>query len=154
MVCGLQLLADLVGEDTDSGAFVYGVFGFKEKMMNGVIIMLLQVYNDDSSKFIKIANLIPGIACVLGLIGVLLFINVEALQESVTVSLKRKKTQREKLKRAIIITSDDSSNPKYQYYDSQSGSVSSPPSSYADPLSPSSVTEPHNPYDITPYSIQ
>jgi len=48
MVCSVQLEADLVGENSKSGAFVYGALSFADKLANGIAIFLLQTYKDDA----------------------------------------------------------------------------------------------------------
>jgi len=42
LVTTLGFTADLIGPDTDSGAFVYGSMSFADKLINGVAIMIVQ----------------------------------------------------------------------------------------------------------------
>ncbi|KAG7201594.1 hypothetical protein KM043_004338 [Ampulex compressa] len=42
LVTSLGVSADLIGQNTQSGAFVYGVMSFTDKLSNGLIVMLIQ----------------------------------------------------------------------------------------------------------------
>lgn len=42
LVTTLGVTADLIGPDTDSGAFVYGSMSFADKLANGVAVMIIQ----------------------------------------------------------------------------------------------------------------
>lgn len=42
LVTTLGITADLIGPDTDTGAFVYGSMSFADKITNGVAVMLIQ----------------------------------------------------------------------------------------------------------------
>lgn len=42
LVTSLGITADLIGKNTQSGAFVYGAMSFTDKMANGVAILLIQ----------------------------------------------------------------------------------------------------------------
>ncbi|KAL0967000.1 hypothetical protein UPYG_G00303250 [Umbra pygmaea] len=42
LVMSLSMTADLIGEQTQSGAFVYGAMSFTDKVANGVAIMIIQ----------------------------------------------------------------------------------------------------------------
>lgn len=44
LVTSLGLTADLIGQDTDTGAFVYGAMSFVDKLSNGIAIAILQAY--------------------------------------------------------------------------------------------------------------
>lgn len=44
LVTSLGLTADLIGQDTDTGAFVYGAMSFVDKISNGIAIVILQTY--------------------------------------------------------------------------------------------------------------
>lgn len=52
MVCSVQLEADLVGENSKSGAFVYGALSFADKLANGIVIFLLQVFYSSACVFL------------------------------------------------------------------------------------------------------
>lgn len=42
LVTSLGVCADLIGQNTESGAFVYGAMSFADKLSNGLAIMLIQ----------------------------------------------------------------------------------------------------------------
>lgn len=42
LVTSLGVCADLIGQNTESGAFVYGVMSFMDKLSNGFAVMLIQ----------------------------------------------------------------------------------------------------------------
>lgn len=42
LVTSLGVCADLIGQNTESGAFIYGVMSFMDKLSNGFVIMLIQ----------------------------------------------------------------------------------------------------------------
>ncbi|XP_041912977.1 major facilitator superfamily domain-containing protein 12a isoform X1 [Alosa sapidissima] len=42
LVMSLSLTADLIGDQTQSGAFVYGAMSFTDKVANGLVVMLIQ----------------------------------------------------------------------------------------------------------------
>ena len=44
-ICSFSLTSDLIGINTESGAFVYGIMSFADKLANGIIIALIQQFN-------------------------------------------------------------------------------------------------------------
>uniref|UniRef100_A0A4W5KAI9 Uncharacterized protein n=1 Tax=Hucho hucho TaxID=62062 RepID=A0A4W5KAI9_9TELE len=42
LVMSLSMTADLIGDQTQSGAFVYGAMSFTDKVANGVAVMMIQ----------------------------------------------------------------------------------------------------------------
>jgi hypothetical protein len=42
LVTSLGITADLIGPNIDSGAFVYGIMSFMDKLSNGVAVTLIQ----------------------------------------------------------------------------------------------------------------
>ena len=40
----LSLTADLIGGNTESSAFVYGMMSFTDKVSNGVVVMIIQEF--------------------------------------------------------------------------------------------------------------
>lgn len=42
LVTSLGITADLIGHDTDTGAFVYGSMSFVDKLANGIAVILIQ----------------------------------------------------------------------------------------------------------------
>lgn len=42
LVTSLGITADLIGDKTGSGAFVYGVMSFCDKLSNGIAVIVIQ----------------------------------------------------------------------------------------------------------------
>lgn len=49
LVTVLTMLADLIGNNTETGAFVYGAMSFLDKMSNGIIIQIIQLFYPKNS---------------------------------------------------------------------------------------------------------
>ncbi len=45
LITSLSMTADLIGDNTNSGAFVYGAMSFSDKLSNGIVIALLQQFS-------------------------------------------------------------------------------------------------------------
>uniref|UniRef100_A0A2P2I6J1 Major facilitator superfamily domain-containing protein 12-like n=1 Tax=Hirondellea gigas TaxID=1518452 RepID=A0A2P2I6J1_9CRUS len=45
LVTSLSITADLIGNNIESGAFVYGAMSFCDKFANGIVIMIIQYYS-------------------------------------------------------------------------------------------------------------
>lgn len=45
LITSLSMTADLIGDNTNTGAFVYGSMSFFDKLSNGVVIALLQQFS-------------------------------------------------------------------------------------------------------------
>ncbi|XP_045494388.1 major facilitator superfamily domain-containing protein 12-like [Colias croceus] len=69
LVTSLSLTADLVGENTQGSAFVYGLMSFTDKLSCGIAIALIQLYADQSgAMYYRYAlSIVCGAACLLGL---------------------------------------------------------------------------------------
>ena len=44
-ICSFSLASDLIGLNTECGAFVYGIMSFTDKLANGIVIALIQQFN-------------------------------------------------------------------------------------------------------------
>ncbi|CAF1336325.1 unnamed protein product [Rotaria sp. Silwood1] len=44
-ICSFSLASDLIGLNTECGAFVYGIMSFADKLANGIIIAIIQQFN-------------------------------------------------------------------------------------------------------------
>ncbi|CAF3243939.1 unnamed protein product [Rotaria sp. Silwood2] len=44
-ICSIALASDLIGLNTECGAFVYGIMSFAHKLTNGIIIVIIQQFN-------------------------------------------------------------------------------------------------------------
>lgn len=42
LVTSLGITADLIGNQTSSGAFVYGIMSFTDKLANGIAVIIIQ----------------------------------------------------------------------------------------------------------------
>ena len=45
LITSLSMTSDLIGDNTNSGAFVYGAMSFTDKLSNGILIALLQQFS-------------------------------------------------------------------------------------------------------------
>lgn len=48
-ICSFSLTSDLIGLNTECGAFVYGIMSFADKLANGLIIASIQQFNPCSA---------------------------------------------------------------------------------------------------------
>ena len=80
--------ADLVGTNTESGAFVYGAMSLTDKLSNGVVIIIVQVLadalaSDDRPDFIRaVVSLVPAVAMSMALFVSSMMVFPETLQGS------------------------------------------------------------------------
>ncbi|CAF1052645.1 unnamed protein product [Adineta steineri] len=44
-ICSFSLTSDLIGLNTECGAFVYGIMSFTDKLANGIVIAIIQQFN-------------------------------------------------------------------------------------------------------------
>ncbi|XP_020905896.1 major facilitator superfamily domain-containing protein 12 isoform X2 [Exaiptasia diaphana] len=49
LVTALTMLADLIGENVETGAFVYGAMSFMDKMSNGIVVQIIQAFYPKST---------------------------------------------------------------------------------------------------------
>ena len=56
-ICSSSLASDLIGLNTECGAFVYGVMSFADKIANGVVIAALQQFNPCSNDATDVCRL-------------------------------------------------------------------------------------------------
>ena len=45
LITSLSMTSDLIGDNTNTGAFVYGAMSFTDKLSNGVVVALLQQFS-------------------------------------------------------------------------------------------------------------
>ena len=75
-ICSFSLTSDLIGLNTESGAFVYGVMSFADKIANGVLIAALQQFNPCTNAetdhcqlyYRQILTFIPAVVAILTII--------------------------------------------------------------------------------------
>ncbi|CAF4829147.1 unnamed protein product [Rotaria sp. Silwood1] len=78
-ICSITLASDLIGLNTECGAFVYGVMSFLDKIANGIIIAIVQQFNPCklsstqtcASYYRCIVTLIPGGFSILSILMIL-----------------------------------------------------------------------------------
>lgn len=83
LVTSLSLIAQLIGRDKKSGAFVYGFIGFFDKVFSGVIFKTIQDLNPQDEQtgecptcdtYVRhVQSMVPGAAALLGLLSVVVF---------------------------------------------------------------------------------
>ena len=57
---GTSLISDVIGKDSQSSAFVYGIYSFLDKMANGVLLYyLVAYYSDDAYALRRIISIVP-----------------------------------------------------------------------------------------------
>ncbi|XP_076246049.1 major facilitator superfamily domain-containing protein 12 isoform X2 [Calliopsis andreniformis] len=74
LVTSLGVTADFIGHNTDSGAFVYGVMSFTDKLCNGLAVMLIQYLNSWISckhYYTEVLVYACGLSAVFGMLFVL-----------------------------------------------------------------------------------
>jgi Na+/melibiose symporter-like transporter len=49
-ICSFSLTSDLIGLNTECGAFVYGIMSFTDKLANGIVIAVIQQFNPCKSE--------------------------------------------------------------------------------------------------------
>jgi Na+/melibiose symporter-like transporter len=72
-ICSFSLTSDLIGLNTECGAFVYGIMSFADKLANGITIAIIQQFNpctaDETTKcelyYREILTLIPAAVAVM-----------------------------------------------------------------------------------------
>ncbi|KAK0161835.1 hypothetical protein PV327_008246 [Microctonus hyperodae] len=75
LVTSLGLTADLIGENTESGAFVYGAMSFTDKLCNGLVVMVIQYTRcttNCSDYYRNVLSFVCGGSAVFGLVMILL----------------------------------------------------------------------------------
>jgi hypothetical protein len=73
-----SLISDVIGSDNTSSAFIYGAYGFFDRVSNGIVLSLLVAKYSKSPKALAyILGLIPtiaaGLAAILATIGELYY---------------------------------------------------------------------------------
>lgn len=94
MLCtALKLVSDLIGNDTESGAFVYGALSFLDKLSNGIAIWILQYLSSshNTSHFYRlIMAALPagaGLICIALLVVLLVsghYVSYSAVERAIT----------------------------------------------------------------------
>lgn len=78
LITSLSITADLIGENVEGGAFVYGFMSLVDKFSNGIIIMIIQESNPEESWYYRsVVTFACGSACVLGIATIISLINTK-----------------------------------------------------------------------------
>lgn len=61
MVTSISMEADMIGNNTESGAFVYGALSFTDKLSNGIVVLIIQIIeertaDEDKNEFYRIVT--------------------------------------------------------------------------------------------------
>lgn len=105
LIAALSITSDLIGSNTESSGFVFGVMSFADKLANGLAIMLIQKFNSCQSSscleqtdfFRNVLTFVCGGACVVGFLSVLTVTNGN-------IGLKRLERQQ---KHDVAVDDDD-----------------------------------------------
>ncbi|KAG5894370.1 Major facilitator superfamily domain-containing protein 12 [Gonioctena quinquepunctata] len=76
LVTSLGVTTDFIGEKTDSGAFVYGIMSFTDKLANGIAVVIIQYLHKDVSNtnyYRDVLTNVCGVSIVLGAVAVIGF---------------------------------------------------------------------------------
>ncbi|XP_045121606.1 major facilitator superfamily domain-containing protein 12-like [Portunus trituberculatus] len=77
LITSLSITADLIGENVEGGAFVYGFMSLVDKFSNGIIIMIIQESNPEEPWYYRsVITFACGSACALGIAVVISLMNV------------------------------------------------------------------------------
>lgn len=78
LITSLSITADLIGNNTEGGAFVYGLMSLVDKISNGIIIMIIQDNNTGMPAYYRdVIFWACGGACVIGLLVTVALIPVK-----------------------------------------------------------------------------
>ncbi|KAK8385680.1 hypothetical protein O3P69_016453 [Scylla paramamosain] len=81
LITSLSITADLIGENVEGGAFVYGFMSLVDKFSNGIIIMIIQESNPEEPWYYRsVITFACGSACALGIAVVISLMNVRVGQ--------------------------------------------------------------------------
>lgn len=76
LVTSLGITTDLIGENTDNGAFVYGIMSFTDKLANGVAVVIIQDLHTENLYYYRdILTYVCGGAAFLGAVAVFTLFN-------------------------------------------------------------------------------
>lgn len=77
-----SLISDVIGDDTEESAFVYGVYSFLDKLANGLLLFYIVNNYTNSSYHLKWVMAIVPVTC--SIIAYLLtYIGIQYLTESI-----------------------------------------------------------------------
>lgn len=69
LITSLSITADLIGENSEGGAFVYGFMSLLDKVSNGIVIMVIQKLDDNQPMYYReVLAFACGVPCILGVV--------------------------------------------------------------------------------------
>lgn len=71
LVTSLGITSDLIGQNTESGAFIYGFMSFTDKLSNGLVVMLIQYlyeFADSIDYYRDVLSYVCGCSALCGLL--------------------------------------------------------------------------------------
>lgn len=72
LITSLSITADLIGENSEGGAFVYGFMSLLDKLSNGIVIMVIQKLDPEEGWYYRpVMTYACGVPCVLGILVIL-----------------------------------------------------------------------------------
>ncbi|KAK7075196.1 Major facilitator superfamily domain-containing protein 12 [Halocaridina rubra] len=78
LITSLSITADLIGNNVEGGAFVYGFMSLVDKFSNGIIIMVIQNSNPGGSWYYRsVITFACGAACLVGILVTLTLLKVK-----------------------------------------------------------------------------
>ncbi|CAD5220079.1 unnamed protein product [Bursaphelenchus xylophilus] len=112
LISSLGVTAQLINRNTESGAFVYGAMSFMDKLSNGVVIQVIQLFApacDEHSQespackmfYRRVMTYVPG-SCVIIIFAILIFLNTKKLGER----LKRRQSEEDLMDDHLVSTEE------------------------------------------------
>ncbi|CAH1170042.1 unnamed protein product [Phaedon cochleariae] len=74
LVTSLGITTDFIGDKTGSGAFVYGIMSFTDKLANGIAVVLIQYVHNDASNIYFYRDVLTNVcggSIILGVVAVI-----------------------------------------------------------------------------------
>ncbi|XP_068236517.1 major facilitator superfamily domain-containing protein 12-like [Palaemon carinicauda] len=69
LITSLSITADLIGENSEGGAFVYGFMSLLDKVSNGIVIMVIQKLDNDQPMYYReVLAYACGVPCIFGIL--------------------------------------------------------------------------------------
>ncbi|XP_019872631.1 major facilitator superfamily domain-containing protein 12-like [Aethina tumida] len=71
LVTSLGVTTDLIGDRTDSGAFVFGIMSFTDKLANGIAVFLIEYLHNSPTYYREILTYVCGGSILVGAVAVI-----------------------------------------------------------------------------------
>ncbi|KAK7075195.1 Major facilitator superfamily domain-containing protein 12 [Halocaridina rubra] len=109
LITSLSITADLIGDNSEGGAFVYGFMSLLDKLSNGIVIMIVQNLDpeDDGASpyYRRVLSYACGVPCVLGVLITLTLMKTR-------VGARRRGASIAEIMSTDDCSQDNSENPK------------------------------------------